>query len=101
VKLKDLVRAEKEITDIGTWGSGRMPRTAFPMSKSGSNAYRLGNRDWRVVTFRALGVDCRLLVTVSASLRQYQAWLGVLSGGDTKIVSQLEFHLPMMAGTLM
>ena len=69
-----------------------MSRAAFPMSKVGGKGYRLGNRKWRVLAFRALGLDCRLLITVSANLCQYQAWLGVIEDGDTKIVSQLERH---------
>lgn len=92
MKLKDIIRAQKEITSAGNWATGRMPRNAFPMSKSGEKAYRLGNRTWRVVAFRALDLECRLLINFSAILGQYQAWLGILTAGDTKVVSQLEYH---------
>jgi len=90
--LKDIVRAEKEIISVGDWAIGKMARTTFPMSKSGEKAYRLGNREWRVIVFRALSLDCRLLINFSARLGQYQAWLGVVSSGDTKILAQLEYH---------
>jgi len=68
-----------------------MPRTAFPLSKSGNKAYRLGNRRWRVVTFDAAGLSCRLLVNYSYALSQYQAMMGVDANGDTKVLA-LERH---------
>jgi hypothetical protein len=91
--LKDIIRAEKEIVSAGVWAVGKMSRSAFPMSKARGNAYRLGNREWRVVVFKALARECRLLITVSSSKHQYQAWLGLItSTGDTKIIAQLELH---------
>ncbi len=87
-----IIAASKAITDTGKWGTGRMPRTAFPLSRSGAKAYRLGNRRWRVVTFSAAGAECRLLISYSFALFEYQAMLGVMIGDDTKVVATLEHH---------
>lgn len=92
MKFTELIRAQKTITASGLWSSGKMTRGAFPLSKSGNKAYRLGNRRWRVVEFSAVGMECRLLVNYSASLGQFQAMLGVVSNGDTKVVVCLEHH---------
>jgi hypothetical protein len=69
-----------------------MPKTAFPLSKSGNKSYKLGNRRWRVVTFDACGLSCRLLINYHPTLFQYQAILGVDVGGDVKVLASLEHH---------
>ena len=92
VDIRDIIRAPKRISSGGKWSAGTMPRTAFPLSRSGNKAYRLGNRRWRVVTFEALGMNCRLLVNYHPTLSQYQAMLGVEMDGDIKVLATLEHH---------
>jgi hypothetical protein len=92
VDLRALVRAPKRILNDGEWKAGVMPRTAFPLSRSGNKAYRLGNRRWRVVLFEALGLRCRMLIQYHPGLGQYQASWGVEHEGDIKVVAQLEYH---------
>ena len=90
--IKDIVRSPKRITNDGQWASGTMPRSAFPLSKSGGRSYKLGNRRWRVIVFEADGVSCRLLINYHPMLLEYQAILGVELGGDTKVLACLEYH---------
>lgn len=90
--VRDIIAAKKRIKNSGQWASGTMPRTAFPLSKSGGRAYRLGNRRWRVIAFEACGLSCRILINYSHMLSQYQAMLGVDVGGDTKVLAALEHH---------
>lgn len=92
MRLRNIILAEKENLTLGPWSQGKMPRTAFPLSKSGGKAYRLGNRRWRVVTFEVRGTGFRLLVNYSAELGQFQAMLGMLVGPDTKVIAQYEKH---------
>jgi len=92
VDVRKILRSKKRITKSGQWESGTMPRTAFPLSKSGNKAYRLGNRRWRVVNFDACEFNCRLLINYNAQLSQYQAILGVEARGDMKVLAFLEFH---------
>lgn len=89
---RSIIAASKTIMDQGKWASGKMPKSAFPLSRSGSKAYRLGNRRWRVVTFSAEGHECRLLISFSFALSEYQAMLGITIGHDTKVIATLEHH---------
>lgn len=90
--VREIIRSTKGNRQLGKWAVGAMPKTAFPLSKSGSKAYKLGNRRWRVVTFDACGVSCRLLINYHPTLSQYQAMLGIDIGGDTKVLVCLEHH---------
>lgn len=92
VNLRKIIASTKTVLDTGRWAQGTMPKSAFPLSKSGSKSYRLGNRRWRVVTFEAFGLKCRLLVNYHPTLLQYQAMLGVEFNGDTKVLARLELH---------
>jgi hypothetical protein len=92
MKLIALICAKKAVTDHGKWKDGEMPRSAFPLSRVKSKAYKLGNRRWRVLCFEAEGKKCRLLINYSSALGQYQAMLGVDHSGDTRVVARLERH---------
>lgn len=92
MKLKDIIKAPKTITAPGKWMAGKMPRAAFPLSKSGNKAYRLGNRRWRVTEFQIGSAEFRLLINFNRSLQQYQAMLGLTHGTDTKVLATLEYH---------
>ena len=85
------IRTEKVIADSGAWKQGKMPASAFPLSKSAS--YRLtGQWHWRVVRLSAAGRTFRLLVAFDGAKRQYQAWLGVEFGHDQALIARIEFH---------
>jgi hypothetical protein len=90
--LKDVIRADKVVTDWGEWASGKMPRTAFPLSRSRQNFYRLGSYRWRIIQFEALGETFRVLVCLHEDKEQYRAFLGMDCGQDTKLISTYEFH---------
>lgn len=90
---KDVRHGEKNVTDWGKWASGRMPRTAFPMSKARNRAYRLGSAyRWRIVKFEAQGEVFRLLIAVNLAKEQYRALLGLEVGSDMALVASYEFH---------
>ncbi len=90
----DLRRANKSNIRWGSWGSGSMTRTAFPLSRARRRFYRLGSAyTWRVVTFDAGDYQYRLLVAYRTDKEQFSALLGVTDDSeDTKIVARLEFH---------
>ena len=90
--LKDVVRAEKIVADWGRWQSGKMPRSAFPLSMSRQNFYRLGAYRWKVIQFAALGEAFRLLIALHEPKEQFRAMLGMNAGGDTRFVASIEFH---------
>ena len=92
MRLRHIILSDKENLSLGSWAQGLLPRSTFPLSRSGNRAYRPGNRRWRLVTFDTNGCSFRLLINYSAKLGQYQAWLGLIDGGGTKVVAQLEKH---------
>jgi len=92
MRLKDVVHADKVLTDWGEWASGKMPRTAFPLSRSRQNFYRLGSYRWRIIRFEALGAQFRVLVCLQEDKEQYRAYLGMECGQDTKLIASYEFH---------
>lgn len=91
--LKEVVLAPKSITDLGKWQEGgRVPRTAFYLSKPKNRSYRLGSYRWRVVQFTALGSAFRLLVAYHAGKEQFRAVLAVEHERDMSVLAQYEFH---------
>jgi hypothetical protein len=86
------IRKKKYIEDPGSWKAGKMPKTAFPLSKS--HSYQLGsNWEWRVCLLSCdEGFRYRLLVAFDAAKQQYRAWLGLEIGNDLAILARLEFH---------
>ena len=92
MRLKDVVRAEKIVTDWGRWQSGKMPRSAFPLSMSRQSFYRLGAYRWKVVLFSALGEAFRMLIALHEPKEQFRALLGMDVGADTRFIASIEFH---------
>jgi hypothetical protein len=86
------IREPKTLTSVGKWQSGkRMPRTAFPLSKS--HSYPHGSSfDWCVCEAAAGSNAYRLLVAFDPAKEQYRAWLGLISGSDQALLARLEFH---------
>ena len=93
MKLRDIIKAPKDVRDWGKWQpGGRMPRTAFPLSKSRGRAYRLGAYRWRVIQFAALSARFRILVAYNADKEQYRAVLGLEQAGGLSVLAQYEYH---------
>ena len=93
MKLKDIVRANKDVTDWGKWEiGGKMPRTAFPLSRPRNRFYRLGSYRWRVVKFTAIDQVFRLLIAYHPDKEQYRAILAMSDDNDSAVLAQYEFH---------
>ena len=87
------IRGPKTLSSVGKWMSGKkMPRTAFPLSRS--HSYPLGSSfDWCICeAINAEGDLYRLLVAFDAAKEQYRAWLGMVAGHDIALLARLEFH---------
>ena len=93
MRLKDIILANKTVTDWGTWqGGGSMPRTAFQLSKAKNRIYRQGSYRWRIVRFEALNCSFRLLVTYHSGKEQYRAALAIEYDRDMAVLAHYEFH---------
>jgi hypothetical protein len=93
MRLRDVILAKKSRVSYGDWKSTPMPRNLFPLTKSGTKTLRFRTGyDWCLVTFTALSSDFRLLVAVNVLKEQYYAHLGMMCGGDTRMLGSFEFH---------
>ena len=78
---------------LGSWNSGKMPKTAMPLSKQRHRSYKLGNQwRWRLVNFLCEGRSFRLLIAHDSEKEQFLAMLGEDTNGDTKVVASIEHH---------
>ncbi len=90
MNLRQIVRAPKDKIEIGRWRTGKVPRADFPMAR---NAYGIGSSyKWNVVTFEALGVECRVLVVVNERKQKYSAILGVMAAKGLRVLCTYEYH---------
>jgi hypothetical protein len=91
VRLRDIIRADKYDIKVGRWSAGKVPRADFPIAKK---AYGLGNSfKWCVITFQALGAECRVLVVVNEFKQKYEAILGVMgSDRSLRVLCSYEYH---------
>lgn len=90
VRLKRIVNAPKSDIKIGPWKSGKVPRAEFAIGKS---PYGLGSSyHWCVISFRSLGVDCRVLVIVNFFKQRFEAILGVVASDGMRVLCSYEYH---------
>ena len=91
MRVRDLIAAPKVVTKAGEWKSGKMTRTAFPMSRTRN--FQLGARwSWRVDLVDAGGVECRLLTAFEPSKHGFLAWLTCRRGDAHVMLARLEYH---------
>lgn len=94
VTLADIIRAEKTNIQTGEWNSGKIPRSAFPLTK-GTRSIPMGpNWKWRLCTFEALGFQCRVLIRLNTERAYYHAVLGIEVDGKFRVACHHELHLP-------
>jgi hypothetical protein len=99
VHLRQIVCAPKTNIKVGAWRAGKVPRADFPMAKS---AYGLGNSfKWCVISFEALGAECRVLVVMNEPKQKYEAVLGVMASNSLRILCTYEYHPSEPGGIVM
>ena len=89
-RLRRFVGAPKADIKLGAWHSGKVPKKDFPMAKQ---AYGLGSSfRWRVISFVALGVECRVLVILNLAKEKYEAILGAMGSETLHVLCSYEYH---------
>jgi hypothetical protein len=90
-RLRQIVGAPKTDIKLGSWRFGKVPKKDFPMARQ---AYGLGSSfRWRVVSFTALDVECRVLIIFNLAKEKYEAILGALSTSETlHVLCSYEYH---------
>lgn len=93
MEVRQIVRSEKSVTELGSWKPGPIPQGVFRLSRAGRRSYCLGPKyEWRLIRFDAWGRNFRLLVAYRLEIEVYRAWLAVEEGGDLKVLARYEFH---------
>ena len=93
MNLKQIICSPKSDIKIGEWRKGLIPRADFPLSRAKPKDYKVSDAyDWCIIRFSCLGLDCRVRVLLREGREIFYATLGVVEGGDTKIVCSYEFH---------
>lgn len=90
--LGQIIRAQKVVTDLGSWKTGKIPASAFPIAKQKrfpqSSAWQ-----WRVIQFTALEYHCRLLIRLNTEIEYYSSILSINSNQLIQIICHHEIHL--------
>lgn len=86
------LRTEKVLVEVGAWQSGKIAKTAFPLSHV-KTAVRLG-KAWRWCVNKVADEDQQynLLVAFEPGKQQYWAWLGAQFGDDQALIGRVEYH---------
>ena len=91
--LRALIGAEKSSVRSGEWKQGEIPRAQWPSRKAKPKFYKWGSLyRWRIMTFSALGHECRVLLLLNESKQIFRASLGVTSAGETTVLCDYEYH---------
>jgi hypothetical protein len=92
-RVKDILAANKTEVDWGKWEGGRMPPSAFPLSRRRGSSFRLGSSyRWRVIRFGARECKFRLLLAYNLPKEQYRATLALEGERDNSVLASYEFH---------
>ena len=92
MRVQEILRASKTITDWGKPQQGNMGAAILPMSKRPKRCYQLGNVwRWRLIKFIALNQRFRILVTYHIHVDKYQAFLAMEVGGDCRLLAEYAY----------
>lgn len=84
-------RAAKVAVTSDGWKTGKMPKSAFSLSKN--NSFRLGaGWDWCIHHVAHSSNNLRLLIAFHAGKNEYLAWLAIDTGKDLGLIARLEYH---------
>jgi len=90
MNIFDIIRADKTNLNLGSWKSGKIPHSVFPLSRG---SLQLGRGwEWRNVTFDALGRSFRVLVGISEEKEFYRAMLAMDDEKLLKVICHHELH---------
>lgn len=93
MNLRALIGAPKHSVKAGEWKRGEIPRPQWPSRRAKSKAYKYGPLySWRVVSFQALGVECRIRILLNLDKQIFRATFGVTEAGETTVLCDYEFH---------
>jgi hypothetical protein len=93
MRIQDIVRAPKTDVSCKEWQAGAMPKSLFPLGKSGKHYLNFrGGYEWCSVDFSCQSFSYRLLIAVDLAKESFYAHLGMLFEKDTRMLASYEYH---------
>lgn len=93
MRIQDVIRGDKINLAVGDWGTGKMPKTKFPLSKAGKKAWSMGSSwSWRFAEFECDGREFVIRILVNEEKAIARIHLGLRSGRDTIVLCCYEYH---------
>lgn len=99
MRVQEVIRAQKSNVSMSNWGSGKMQKKMFPLSKAGRRAYSYGSAfEWRFVEFECNGRQfvARLLFCEGKS--KATTHLAMRNGSDLTVLCCYEYHADHVDG---
>lgn len=99
MRVQDVIRGAKHDLSVSDWGNGKMPKTKFPLSKAGKNAWSFGPAwDWRFAEFHFAGRQFVVRLMVCEGKSKAHIHLGLRTGRDTVVLCSYEYHIDHQTG---
>jgi hypothetical protein len=99
MRVQDVIRGEKSNQSFSEWGSGKTPKSKFPLSKAGKKAWSLGSAwHWRFAEFECEGRRFVLRLLVCEDKATARIHLGLRSAKDTTVICCYEYHADHVTG---
>ena len=99
MRVQDIIRAEKVNISFGDWGTGKYPKTKFPLSKAGKRAYSFGSSwRWRFLEFDAEGHHFVVRLIANEGKVIARAHLALKGAKDCTVLCCYEYHPDLKTG---
>lgn len=92
MNLRQVIEAEKVVSDYGTWHHGQVPAAEFPL-RSRRKLKLSKDWAWRIVKFSALDQNFLLLVRVNVLIEEYYAHLGHVRPDGLAVICSHDLHV--------
>ena len=91
--LAQLIAAAKSEVDEGTWQTGHVSQSAFPVSRAKKKHFKFGPEySWRLVRFSCLGQKCRVLILFNENKHICRSSFAVEMDNDLVVLCTHEYH---------
>lgn len=99
MRVQSVILADKDMVEVGEWGSGKYPRAKFPLSKAGRRANALGSAwSWRFAEFQCDGYQFVIRLIVNEGKSKASAHLALRNDKDCVVLCCFEYHADHQTG---
>lgn len=91
MEIRDIIEADKHVTDYGEWGIGEIPKHQFPLRKK--KLKLSSDWAWRIIKFDALDNEFIVLLRLNTNIQQYYSTLGHLREDGMAVICSHELHV--------